>query len=60
MSDFFGREQRALQQRCETRAVADAVVSVTVHDGAQDTDRAFIESRDRFFFLSTVNERGEA
>ncbi len=59
MSDFFGREQRALQQRFETRAGADAVVSVTVHDGVQDTDRAFIESRD-LFFLSTVNERGEA
>ena len=58
MSDFFGPEQRALQQRFETQALADAVVSVTVHDEVQDTDRAFIESRD-MFFLSTVNEQGQ-
>jgi predicted pyridoxine 5'-phosphate oxidase superfamily flavin-nucleotide-binding protein len=58
MDDFFHSEQRALQDRFDTRALADRVAGVTVHDEVQDDDRAFIESRD-MFFLSTVDASGQ-
>jgi predicted pyridoxine 5'-phosphate oxidase superfamily flavin-nucleotide-binding protein len=58
MNDFFGPEQRALQDRFQTRALADTVSAVTVHEEVQDADRAFIESRD-MFFLSTVDAHGQ-
>lgn len=58
MSEFFGAEQRRLQQQFGTAALADRVSSVTVHGELTDEERAFLESRD-LFFLSTVDHRGQ-
>ncbi len=58
MSEFFRAEQRALQDRFDSRALADRVATITVHHAVQEPDRAFIESRD-MFFLSTVDDSGQ-
>lgn len=58
MSDFFHAEQRALQDRFDSRALADRVAGITVHDEVQEDEKAFIESRD-MFFLSTVDPTGQ-
>jgi uncharacterized protein len=58
MADFFHGEQRALQDRFDTRGLADRVAGITVHAEVQDDDKAFIESRD-MFFLSTVDANGQ-
>lgn len=58
MSEALYRDaQRALQDKFETRKLADTVSQVIVHDTLTDEDMAFIQSRD-FFFLSTVNSDG--
>ncbi|MGH8650678.1 MAG: pyridoxamine 5'-phosphate oxidase family protein [Gammaproteobacteria bacterium] len=58
MSEFFGAHQRDLQERFETRAMADRVATITVHAEVQEQDKLFIESRD-MFFLASVDERGQ-
>ena len=55
--DFYGEAQRALQDRFDTRRIADAHQMSIVVPGIDDDRKAFIESRD-FFFLSTVDEDG--
>lgn len=55
--EFYGDEQRELQQRFDSTRLADAVHSTIVAEGVSDEQRAFIESRD-FFFLATVGEDG--
>ena len=57
MSDFYTPQQRVLQDQFRSRALADRVASLTVHDFISDEEQAFIESRD-MFFLSTIDERG--
>jgi uncharacterized protein len=48
---------RRLQQRFDTRRLADRLESRTVHTVIDDDDRAFIESMD-CFFLATADEQG--
>jgi hypothetical protein len=48
---------RILQDRFDTRRLADRLNERLVTDRIDDDDRAFIESRD-MFFLATVDERG--
>ncbi len=55
--DFYGDDQRALQDRFETRPLADTLEAAIVSDSIDDEAKAFIESRD-FFFLSTVDRNG--
>ena len=56
-SDFYGSEQRRLQDDFDTRRLADAH-QLGIVDSTIDEERAaFIESRD-FFFLSTVGADG--
>ncbi len=57
MSDLYGRHHRDLQDQFETRALADRLEAVTVHDHITEEEQVFIESRD-MFILSTVDERG--
>ncbi len=57
MPEFYGDAQRALQDRFDSRVLADTLHAVTVHPGIDDAAKAFIESR-AFFFLSTVNHEG--
>ena len=57
MSSLYGAHHRALQDRFETRGLADRLEATTVHDFLTDEERGFVESRD-MVFLSTVDERG--
>ena len=57
MSGFYHVKQRTLQDKFDTRKLADRVHEVIVHDTITDEDKEFIESRD-MFFLSTVDADG--
>ena len=48
---------RELQDRFDTRRLADRIEERIVHDEIDDGDRAFIEARD-MFFLATPDEDG--
>ena len=58
MSLHYSHEARALQDRFDTRRLADRLVQVTVHDRFTPDDRAFIEQRD-MFFLASVDATGQ-
>lgn len=58
MSSMYGDEHRALQDRFDSRALADTLEAVTVLPEIDDAAKAFIEGR-AFFFLSTVNSEGQ-
>jgi uncharacterized protein len=53
---FYGPQHRALQDRFETRPLADRLGLIAANE-IDDERRAFIESRD-LFFLSTVDHEG--
>ncbi len=57
MSSFYHNESRALQDRFDTRRLADRLEERTVHDHITPDDRAFIERLD-LFFLATADELG--
>ena len=57
MSTLYGPQQRTLQDRFDTRRLADKVEAVAVHNEINDPDKAFIESRD-MFWLSSIDEQG--
>lgn len=54
----YSPESRALQDRFDTRRLADRLVEVKVHDRFTPADRAFIEARD-MFFLASVDDAGQ-
>lgn len=58
MSSMYGDEHRELQDRFDSRALADTLEAVTVAPVVDDATKAFIESRS-FFFLSTVDGDGQ-
>ena len=49
--------QRALQDRHDSRRLADRLEELTYHEALTDEERAFIE-RAPFFFLATADEAG--
>ena len=53
----YHAEQRALQDRCDTRRLADALSERNVRDHLDDGDREFVERLD-MFFLATVDVDG--
>jgi predicted pyridoxine 5'-phosphate oxidase superfamily flavin-nucleotide-binding protein len=53
----YSTESRRLQERFDTRRLADRLADVKVHDRFSDADRDFIEQRD-MFFLATVDDQG--
>lgn len=57
MSPMYHEAQRELQDRFDTRRLADRLETVRVHEAFTEADRAFIESRD-LFFLATVSPDG--
>jgi len=57
MSGLFGASHRALQDKYDTRRLADLVEGGFVVEEINEADQAFIESRD-MFWLSTVDENG--
>lgn len=54
MSEFYHDGSRALQDRFDTRRLADRIEKRLVLDRVGDADRAFIESQD-MFFLATAD-----
>ncbi|MEM9034938.1 MAG: pyridoxamine 5'-phosphate oxidase family protein [Actinomycetota bacterium] len=56
--EFYTASQRAVQDDQQTRDLADRLTMAIFSDEIPEEQIPFIESRD-FFFLSTVNERGE-
>jgi len=58
MSFEYSAASRQLQDRFDTRRLADRLATVKVHQAFTEADRRFIESRD-MFFLATVDERGQ-
>jgi predicted pyridoxine 5'-phosphate oxidase superfamily flavin-nucleotide-binding protein len=57
VTKIYTDSHRVLQDCFQTRALADRVASITVHDWVTDEERAFIESRD-MLFLATIDPRG--
>jgi predicted pyridoxine 5'-phosphate oxidase superfamily flavin-nucleotide-binding protein len=57
MNDFYGPGARCLQDKFDTRRLADKETELIIHDEITEEDRAFIESRD-MFFLATVDAQG--
>ncbi len=57
MADGFHDGSRSLQDRFDTRALADRIDDLLVSDTISEGDRAFIEDRD-MFFLATADAEG--
>jgi uncharacterized protein len=57
MSSVYHNGARKLQERFDTRRLADRLEDRTMHAVIDDDDRAFIESMD-CFFLATADGRG--
>jgi len=55
---FYTEAQKHLQERFDSRRLADRVEGAIVRDELEPMHADFIASRD-FFFLSTVNDQGE-
>ena len=57
MGTGFHEGSRTLQDRFDTRRLADRIDDLLVHGTIDEGDRAFIEARD-MFFLATADARG--
>jgi uncharacterized protein len=57
MSAMYHAGNRRLQDRFDTRRLADRIEERIVRETIDDDDRAFIEARD-MFFLATADEEG--
>jgi predicted pyridoxine 5'-phosphate oxidase superfamily flavin-nucleotide-binding protein len=57
MASGFHDGSRSLQDRFDTRALADRIDGLLVSDTISESDRAFIEERD-MFFLATADAQG--
>ncbi len=57
MAALFHDGNRSLQERFDTRALADRIDDLLVSDTISEGDRAFIEARD-MFFLATADAEG--
>jgi len=58
MSRLYGEEHRTLQDRFQSRPMADRIEQIALKTEIGEEERAFIESRD-FFYLATVNQQGQ-
>jgi predicted pyridoxine 5'-phosphate oxidase superfamily flavin-nucleotide-binding protein len=57
MSEIYDEQHRTLQDRFDTRRLADRMEEALVHDTITASEKALIESRD-MFFLATVDANG--
>ena len=57
MGEMYNAGSRALQDRFDSRRIADRLEQVTVHDAFTEHDRAFIE-RCAMFFHATADAQG--
>src|SRR5689334_24113978 len=58
MPEFYNPANRQLQDRFDTRRLADRLQERIVHDSLSDSDRAFLERID-MFFLATADADGK-
>lgn len=58
MSEFYHRGNRQLQDRFDSRRLADRLEQVKLHAQFTADDKTFIEQRD-MFFLATADEHGQ-
>ena len=58
MSNIYADNHRNLQDKFDTRRMADRLEEMIVADVIGEQDKPFIESRE-FFFLSTVDPTGQ-
>jgi uncharacterized protein len=58
MSFDYSAASRSLQDRYDTRRLADRLAEVTVHHAFTPADRAFVESVD-MLFMATVDDAGQ-
>jgi uncharacterized protein len=57
VSKLYGAQQRALQDRFDTRRIADKIEALAINPQLSEMDIAFIESRD-MFWLTSIDEQG--
>lgn len=57
MDEFYGPQHQQLQDRFDTRRMAERVRDIIVAQEIDEQHRGFIESRD-LFFLTTIDHRG--
>jgi predicted pyridoxine 5'-phosphate oxidase superfamily flavin-nucleotide-binding protein len=57
MAEMYHEGSRELQDRFDTRRLADRIEATIVHDVIDERDRQFIERAD-MFFLATADEQG--
>jgi predicted pyridoxine 5'-phosphate oxidase superfamily flavin-nucleotide-binding protein len=57
MADMYNDGSRELQDRFDSRRIADRLEQITVHDQFSNEDRAFVE-RSSMFFLATADADG--
>ncbi len=57
MNSLYGDAQRELQDTFQSRALADKLEQIIVHNELNEMEKAFIETQD-MFFLSTVSDSG--
>lgn len=57
MKPTFSEATRAIQERFETRALADRMADLIFHEAFTDEDKAFVEGA-MFFFLASVDASG--
>ncbi len=57
MTKIFGPQQRTMQDKFDTRRVADFIAGGFIVDEISEADQAFIESRD-MFWMATIGEDG--
>jgi predicted pyridoxine 5'-phosphate oxidase superfamily flavin-nucleotide-binding protein len=58
MDDLYHGDSRSLQDRFDTRRLADRIEDRIAHDAMDDGDRRFIERMD-MFFLATADDDGQ-
>ena len=58
MTELYHGGNRALQERFDTRRLADRIEERLVHEWIDEDDRAFIERMD-MFFIATADEHGQ-
>jgi predicted pyridoxine 5'-phosphate oxidase superfamily flavin-nucleotide-binding protein len=57
VSRLYGANQRALQDRYDTRRIADKIEALAIHPEVGEMEKAFIETRD-MFWLAIVDHEG--
>ena len=57
MSNIYGEAHRDLQDKFETRGMADRLEEMIIKDFLDEQDKGFVSTRD-MFFLSTVDQKG--